>query len=171
MWALGDRNILGEDPFNTRKMQLIGTGGLRLQSERAQGGGGVVASRRRVDVGQLHWQDVPPSYRQHRATARGLPDLIARCNISHFQIFSLIFPSSSILPQKKKYRGNEKKKKKAFKAKKRVDKSKFNPPKVVSHGFEPYFRVSSFYLLLQLTQFHVWGKPSTRDKQRQNRRN
>merc|ERR1719356_1322082 len=97
--------------------QLIGTGGLRLQSERAQGGGGggVVASRRRVDVGQLHWQDVPPSYRQHRATARGLPDLIA-----------------SILPQKKKYRGNEKKKKKAFKAKKRVDKSKFNPPKVAS---------------------------------------
>ena len=137
-------------------MQLIGTGGLRLQSERAQGegGGGVVASRRRVDVGQLHWQDVPPSYRQHRATARGLPDLIARCNKLHFQIVSLIFPSSSILPQKK-YRGNEKKKKKAFKAKKRVDKSKFNPPKVVSHGFEPYFRVSSFYLLLQLTQFHV----------------
>merc|ERR1719234_1339390 len=48
--------------------QLIGTGGLRLQSERVGGGGSANgpqgSSRRRrvdrVDTGQLHWQEVPP---------------------------------------------------------------------------------------------------------------
>ena len=56
--------------------QLIGTGSLRLQSERVGSAG---QSRRRVDTGQLHWQEVPPRHRQHRASGRGLPNLIARC--------------------------------------------------------------------------------------------
>ena len=59
-----------------QKTQLIGTGSLRLQSEQAGSAG---QSRRRVDTGQLHWQEVPPRHRQHRASVRGLPHLIARC--------------------------------------------------------------------------------------------
>ena len=59
-----------------QKTQLIGTGSLRLQSEQVGSAG---QSRRRVDTGQLHWQEVPPRHRQHRASVRGLPHLIARC--------------------------------------------------------------------------------------------
>ena len=139
------------------KTQLIGTGGLRLQSER--GGGGSAAggshSRRRVDTGQLHWQQVPPRHRQHRASIRGLPNLIARCNFYHFMSVLDLNLLSSLLPPKKSQFRAEKKKKKHAKSRKRVhDKSKFTPPKDISHGFEPYFRVSQFHLLLQLLHFH-----------------
>ena len=48
---------------------------------------------------------------------------------------------SSLLPAKKQHFRVDKKKKKQNSLK-RVDKSKFNPPKDISHGFEPYFRVS-----------------------------
>jgi len=75
-----------------------------------------------VDTGQLHWQEVPPRHRQHRASGRGLPNLIAR-----------------LLPAKKsQFRADKKKKSR----KRAPDKSKFNPPKDISHGFEPYFRES-----------------------------
>lgn len=137
------------------KTQLIGTGGLRLQSERVGGGGsanGQGSRRRRVDTGQLHWQEVPPRHRQHRASARGLPNLIARCNFYNLiYILNLFF---SLLPPKRQLFRADKKKKKHSKLSKRVDKSKFNPPKDISHGFEPYFRVSQFHLLPQLLHFH-----------------
>ena len=69
-----ERRIVGF--MSPCKTQLIGTGSLRLQSERVGSAG---QSRRRVDTGQLHWQEVPPRHRQHRASVRGLPHLIARC--------------------------------------------------------------------------------------------
>lgn len=79
-----------------------------------------------MDTGQqLHWQEVPPRHRQHRARVGGLPNLIA-----------------SLLPPKKSQFRADKKKRKHGKSKKRVDKSKFSPPKDISHGFEPYFRES-----------------------------
>lgn len=115
--------------------QLIGTGGLRLQSERGGGGGSGSHSRRRADTGQLHWQQVPPRHRQHRASVRGLPNLIA-----------------SLLPPKKSLFRSDKKKKKRAKSTKRVDKSKFNPPKDIRHGFEPYFRGSPAFDASSLEQ-------------------
>lgn len=119
--------------------QLIGTGGLQLQSERG-GGGGAPHSRRRVDPGELHWQEVPPRHRQHRASARGLSDLIA-----------------SLLPAKKQHFRVDKKKKNSLK---RVDKSKFNPPKDISHGFEPYFRESPAFDLNSLEQPDIASDPT-----------
>ena len=129
-----------------QKTQLIGTGSLRLQSEQAGSAG---QSRRRVDTGQLHWQEVPPRHRQHRASVRGLPHLIARCYF--YNVILELNLLSSLLPAKtSQFRADKKKKSR----KRAPDKSKFNPPKDISHGFEPYFRVRYFHLLLQLLHFH-----------------